>query len=300
MDVVKTAQKADQALGKYAFIRALRPFSFPVALVTCLIGILLAALQQPIDLISAVLVLVGGVLLQAGVNLINDHADIRLLRQQPGQEGLINAIRYNFRCGMLCFLLAAVIGFHFVVEQGMGFLLLCVLGLVGALGYTLSPVNYKSRGLGVVLVFWLMGVLMIAGSALAMGAQLNTALLLQTVPVSLLVSLLLLSNELRDYESDRQDGLHTLTVRIGYAASVRLYLILLASAYLMAVVLLALGLLPGALWLLPSLLLVFKPVRLLRAASDHRRPLTPATARLLLGFGGLFCVALLNPWGFWV
>lgn len=300
MDVVKTAQKADQALGKYTFIRALRPFSFPVALVTCLIGILLAALQQPIDLVSAVLVLVGGVLLQAGVNLINDHADIRLLRQQPGQEGLINAIRYNFRCGMLCFLLAAVIGFHFVVEQGIGFLLLCVLGLVGALGYTLSPVNYKSRGLGVVLVFWLMGVLMIAGSALAMGAQLNTALLLQTVPVSLLVSLLLLSNELRDYESDRQDGLHTLTVRIGYAASVRLYLILLASAYLMAVVLLALGLLPGALWLLPSLLLVFKPVRLLRAAPEQRRPLTPATARLLLGFGGLFCVALLNPWGFWV
>lgn len=299
MDVVKTAQKADQALGKYAFIRALRPFSFPVALVTCLIGILLAALQQPIDLISAVLVLVGGVLLQAGVNLINDHADIRLLRQQPGQEGLINAIRYNFRCGMLCFLLAAVIGFHFVVEQGMGFLLLCVLGLVGALGYTLSPVNYKSRGLGVVLVFWLMGVLMIAGSALAMGAQLNTTLLLQTVPVSLLVSLLLLSNELRDYESDHQDGLYTLTVRIGYAASVRLYLILLASAYLMAVALLALGLLPGALWLLPSLLLVFKPVRLLRGAPDQRRPLTPATARLLLGFGGLFCVALLNPWGFW-
>lgn len=298
MDASTTAHKVEQDLGKYAFMRALRPFSFPVALVTCLIGILLAALQGPINLFAALMVLMGGVLLQAGVNLINDHADIRLLRQQSGQGRLIEAIQHNFRSGMLCFLLAAAIGFHFVIQQGLGFLLLCALGLVGALGYTLSPINYKSRGLGVVLVFWLMGVLMIAGSALALGATLSTALLLHTVPVSLLVSLLLLSNELRDFESDQRDGLHTLTVRIGYAASVRLYLMLLASAYVMTAVLLALGLLPGALWLLPSLLFAFKPVRLLQAPASERKPLTPATARLLLVFGVLFCVALLNPLGF--
>ena len=296
MDAVRTSAKTEQVLGKYAFSRALRPFSFPVALVTCLIGILLAAQQLPINLFEALLVLIGGVLLQAGVNLINDHDDIRLLQHQPGSQPLIDAIRHNFRFGMLCFLLAAAVGFHFVIQQGAGFLLLCMLGLVGALGYTLSPVNYKSRGLGVVLVFWLMGVLMIAGSALAMGASLTLPLVLQTVPVSLLVSLLLLSNELRDHEHDQRDGLHTLTVRIGYAASVRLYLALLACAYLVAVLLLALSLLPGALWLLLSLPLVFKPVRLLQASAEQRGPLTPATARLLLVFGVLFCVALADPW----
>lgn len=296
MDAVKISCKTDQDLGKYAFLRALRPFSFPVALVTCLIGILLAAMQRPVNLFEALMVLVGGVLLQAGVNLINDHADIRLLRRQSGNDHRIEAIRHNFRSGLFCFLLAAAVGFHFVIQQGLGFLLLCVLGLVGALGYTVSPINYKSRGLGVMLVFWLMGVLMIAGSALALGAPMTLALLLQTLPVSLLVSLLLLSNELRDYESDRRDGLHTLTVRIGYAASVRLYCSLLGAAYLMLVVLLVLGLLPGAFWLLLSLPLVFRPVRLLRAPAGARSALTPATARLLLGFGLLSCVALVDPW----
>ncbi|MBR9827254.1 MAG: prenyltransferase [Oceanospirillales bacterium] len=282
-------------LGKYAFIRALRPFSFPVAGVTCLIGIVLAAKQVPINPLEALMVLIGGVLLQAGVNLINDYTDIALLRQQPGSAALIAAIRRNFRSGMLCFLLAAAIGFHFVIQQGVGFLLLCVLGLAGALGYTVSPVNYKSRGLGVVLVFWLMGVFMIAGSAVALGAPLTVALVLQAVPVSLLVSLLLLSNELRDHESDCRDGLQTLTVRIGYAASVKLYFGLLAAAYVMLALLLLLGVLPGAFWVLLSLPLALKPVRLLRAPAELRAPLTPATARLLLGFGVLFCVALVNP-----
>lgn len=41
--------------GKYRFIRALRPFSFPVALVTCLIGVVLAARQVPIHLLEGLM-----------------------------------------------------------------------------------------------------------------------------------------------------------------------------------------------------------------------------------------------------
>jgi len=280
---------------KYTFIGAVRPFSFPVALVTCSIGLLLAWQQGVFSLMQALLVLAGGVLLQAGVNLINDYSDLPLLRRSHASGWKVRAVQRHFRLGMVCFLLASAIALYFVSVRGTGFLLLCLLGLMGALGYTLKPINYKSRGLGVVLVFWLMGVMMISGSALALGAPMTPALLLQSVPVSLLVALLLLSNELRDFESDRRDGHATLTVRSGYRFSVRLYVVLLALAYLLSVLLLALGLLPGGLWLLLSLPLVFRPVSLLQAPETERRPLTPATARLLLGFGVLFCLALVYP-----
>lgn len=280
---------------KYTFIGAVRPFSFPVALVTCSIGLLLAWQQGAFSLMQALLVLAGGVLLQAGVNLINDYSDLSLLRRYSDSEWKVRAVQRHFRLGMACFLLASAIALYFVSVRGTGFLVLCLLGLLGALGYTLKPINYKSRGLGVVLVFWLMGVMMISGSALALGAPLTPALLLQSVPVSLLVALLLLSNELRDFESDSRDGHATLTVRAGYRFSVRLYVLLLALAYVLSVLLLALGLLPGGLWLLLSLPLVSRPVCLLRAPAAERRPLTPATARLLLGFGVLFCLALIDP-----
>ena len=205
---------------KYTFIGAVRPFSFPVALVTCSIGLLLAWQQGAFSLMQALLVLAGGVLLQAGVNLINDYSDLSLLRRYSDSEWKVRAVQRHFRLGMACFLLASVIALYFVSVRGMGFLVLCLLGLLGALGYTLKPINYKSRGLGVVLVFWLMGVMMISGSALALGAPMTPALLLQSVPVSLLVALLLLSNELRDFESDSRDGHATLTVRSGYRFSV--------------------------------------------------------------------------------
>jgi 1,4-dihydroxy-2-naphthoate octaprenyltransferase len=280
---------------KYTFIGAVRPFTFPVALVTCSIGLLLAWQQGQFSPTQAVLVLLGGVLLLAGVNLINDYSDLPLLRRHPDHGWQVRAVQRHFQCGLICFLLASAIAFYFVSLRGVGFLLLCLLGLVGALGYTLKPIDFKNRGLGVVLVFWFMGVLMIGGSALALGASVTLELLLQSLPVSLLVSLLLLSNELRDYESDQRDGHSTLVVRAGYRFSVRLYCLLLALAYLLLALLLALGLLPGAPWLLPSLLLTLKPIGLLSVPAEQRTLLPPATARLLLGFGLLFCVALIDP-----
>ena len=276
-------------LQKYSFWRALRPFSFSVALVVCLTGVIAAFPVSTFDSFSAVLVLFGGLLLQAGVNLINDFAD----RSQVGSAHALCRIYRNFRVGLGCFLIATIIALYLVAQVGQGLLWLALVGIIWALGYTLEPVNYKRRGLGVPLVFWLMGVLMVVGSYFAVTGQFSLAVVYQSVPVSLLTALLLLSNELRDYESDREAGIQTLTVRVGYASSVWLYRGLLIGAYCTAVILWMLGLV-DALWLLlPSLLVLSGPLKLLRVPAEQRVALTPLTGRLFLVFGLGYCGALM-------
>lgn len=289
-------------LSKYQFWRALRPFSFTVALVICLTGITSAAVNTVIDPYAAVLVLIAGLLLQAGVNLINDYADRHQVRREtlPGSAGALalRRIGYNFNAGLLCFLLAAVIGLYLVSRAGLPLLWLALVGIVGALGYTLEPVNYKRRGLGVVLVFWLMGVLMVAGSYFAVSGELSLSVLWQSLPVSVLTSLLLLSNELRDYEADRAAGIHTLTVRIGYAAARRCYVAGVVLAFLSAAALWLAGLLASPWPLLPALLCLRAPLALLQAQPAQRKPLTPLTGRLFLVFGIGYCLALFLPLSF--
>ncbi|WP_370279438.1 prenyltransferase [Pontibacterium sp.] len=282
-------------LSKYSFWRALRPFSFTVALVICLTGITSAAVSTSYNLLSAILVLAGGLLLQAGVNLINDYADRQQLRQESDSAAhlmALNRVEQNFRVGMICFLLASVIAFYLVSQVGIGLLWLALIGLVGALGYTLEPINYKRRGLGVVLVFWFMGVLMVAGSYFAVSGELTTQALWQSLPVSLLTALLLLSNELRDYEADQRDGINTLSVRIGFAPAVKLYMTMVLLTYLSAVLLWANGALQSLWPLLPGLLCLPAPYRLLQAEEGQRKPLTPLTGRLFLIFGLGYCLAL--------
>jgi 1,4-dihydroxy-2-naphthoate octaprenyltransferase len=283
-------------LTKYQFWRALRPFSFTVALVICLTGITSAAVSTVIDPCAAVLVLLAGLLLQAGVNLINDYADRHQVRREtlPGMDGTLalRRIGYNFNAGLCCFLLAAVIGLYLVSRAGLPLLWLALVGIVGALGYTLEPINYKRRGLGVVLVFWLMGVLMVAGSYYAVSGELSATVLWQSLPVSLLTSLLLLSNELRDYEADRAAGIRTLTVRIGYTQAGRLYIAGIAGAFASAAALWLSGSL-SSLWpLLPALLCLKAPLVLINRPSEQRTPITPLTGRLFLVFGIGYCLAL--------
>ena len=160
--------------SKYQLLRALRPFSFPVALITCLVGIIAAIETPQFNAVIAVMILCAALMLQAGVNLINDYADLDAVTD-PQISALI---RRNFRYGLGCFVISTALGLYLVTQTGVELLWLFLLGLAGALGYTLEPVNFKRRGLAVVLVFWLMGVLMVAGSYYIITGTLTAAIVL--------------------------------------------------------------------------------------------------------------------------
>lgn len=285
-----------------AWLKALRPFSFTIAVVSCLLGVELAWLDGRGDPARAMAVLVAGVLLQAGVNLVNDFFEYKQGRvdDKIPELGVFGADRTAlewsiFAAGMACFAAVVPLGLWLVAHAGLPLLALGVVGMLGAFYYTGEPFNYKRRGLAVVLVFFLMGVWMIAGSYYAVAGRWSGAAGWLAVPVSALVSLLLLSNELRDAEDDRRHGIRTLTVRIGYDNGVRLYWALVALAYGSVVALWGAGLLAAPWPLLLSVPALRAPARFLRAPRELRRPLTPLTARFHLVFGVLFLIACAIP-----
>lgn len=271
---------------KYSLGRALRPFSFSVALITCLVGIVSALDQPTFSYPVAALILIGALLLQAGVNLINDYADLAYLKD----SGIRALVVRNFRFGLFCVLLAAVVGVYLISYAGLGLLALLLVGLAGALGYTVEPINFKRRGLAVVLVFWLMGVLMVCGSYYILAGEINWFIFWRSVPVSLISSLLLLANEIRDVESDRDDGIHTLTVRLGLRRAQILYLTLLLSVTVTAALLWGLGVISGFWWLisLPMGVVLYRQLR----DEIGRASLPPASGRFFMLFGLLYCLSL--------
>jgi len=201
------------------FGTALRPFSLVVALATCSLGASLALQDGAGGPAAALLVIVAGLLLQAGVNLINDHSDLARGDFDAGERA---AIRRHYRIGWVAIALAVAIGLGFVWLRGWPMLLLGAVGVLGAWSYAAGPLNFKARGLGVVAVFFLTGVLMVGGAYYALAGTVSLSLLWLSLPFSVYASLLLLANELRDYENDARDGHRTFTVRFGYINGVRL------------------------------------------------------------------------------
>lgn len=261
---------------KTVFYRALRPFSLIVAIATCGLGVSLALVEGYTDVFLASLVILNGILLQVAVNLINDHRDLEYAHFSQGQK---QAIRRNTRIGLSVMLLAVLLGLYMVSIRGWPLLVLGIIGVFGAWGYTGGAVNYKARGLGVLLVFLLMGILLIGGAYYVVSGTYHLSILWLSVPFSLLSSLLLLSNELRDYEQDLAAGIQTLCVRMGYSHGVMLYYGLVVLLYLVSVLLYQTGKLNGVVFLLITLLVLWQPLKLLHSPHSQRDRLTPLTGR---------------------
>ncbi|MCC5829117.1 MAG: prenyltransferase, partial [Phycisphaeraceae bacterium] len=222
---------------KYRLEVAIRPFSYSVALGACALGGMWALRWEHGSPWLLVIIIFAGVLLQMGVNLVNNRADLDVENLELSALER-EAIARQFKIGLACFAGALAIALLLVAMRGWPLAVLLIVGFLGAWFYTAEPIHYKRRGLGVPLVFLFMGVLMICGAAIAMGAPVNfhlVELVLLSLPISLLTALLLLANELRDYERDIRDRLGTLSVRIGLHRATRLFMAMLAAAYLLTV-----------------------------------------------------------------
>ncbi|KAG1654021.1 UbiA prenyltransferase domain-containing protein 1 [Nymphon striatum] len=218
--------------------------------------------------------MLGGIFAQAGINLINDIEDLPTLpSNHPHLEEVNKMVGRNTKVGIVCFIIASLIGLYLISvhlrnDQGWSLFFLIVVSGIISLSYNMGPLNFKHRGLAMVQVFLLMGIMMIQGAYLAMSGHFSAQVLLHSIPISILISLLLLSNELRDWESDKSKDVGTLTVRIGYQNAVRLYWFLIVLSYLLAIIFFLFGELHQLLWLLIPLPLLIPVRRYLKAISS--------------------------------
>ncbi|MCK5893020.1 MAG: prenyltransferase [Endozoicomonadaceae bacterium] len=279
--------QASDILHKYHFLKALRPFSFSVALMSCGLGVTLAYQDGYGDAIRAILVMVVGVLLQAATNLFNDYADIHYWQDKTTALAgrVIHRIRRNALYALLLLLLACVLALYLVSYAGWLLLLIGLIGVAGGYFYTAEPINFKERGLGLVTVFVFTGLLLVEGAYMAVSGQWSSHTLLLAVPLSIISCLVLLANELRDVEEDTQRNIKTFTVRFGYASGRRLYVCLFTFLLLLVVWLVMNGIIVEPRWLLPSVVCLFWPIRLLFSDQKVLTRLPPLTGRVLLVFG---------------
>jgi 1,4-dihydroxy-2-naphthoate octaprenyltransferase len=280
-----------------AGFKALRFPSLVIAGFSCALGVVLAYHDGRGDLLNSVAVILAGLALQAGVNLVNDFFEFRQKRVADKISGLgfSRADReflevLIFLVGVALFGFTGLLGLFLAWRSGWPILVFGLIGWLGGFFYTGEPLNYKKRGLAVALVFFLMGVIMIAGAYFAVSGRFSGRAVVSAVPVSFLISLILLANELRDYESDLSFGIRTLSVRIGYSRAILVYCVLLACAYGSPAILYALGIFPhlGILYL--ALPVAVPPFLFMRLPPNRRNGIIPVVILHHLVYGILYCI----------
>ncbi|MDX1818832.1 MAG: prenyltransferase [Marinobacter sp.] len=238
-----------------AVVRAFRPNFLILAPLCAGLGVAVAWQQASSpSLLDAVLVLIGALLAHAAVNLFNEYDDfvsgLDLITQRTpfsGGSGALpevpSAARGVLAAAIGTLTLVIAIGLYFLWLRGLPMLVLGTAGVVLVLTYTrwitrLPILCLLAPGLG-------FGPIMILGALLALGARIDAMAIAVSVVALLLVSELLLINQIPDAEADRKIGRRHLVIVLGPAKATRLVASLLLGSYLPVVIGMIMGWLSG-------------------------------------------------------
>ena len=244
--------------------------------------------------------LVAALAIQVAANLANDASDAkrgadpadRIGPPRVVASGMLSPAQV-WKAVWVMFVIAAAGGVYLAAVAGWVIIAIGAVSIVATLGYVGGPRPYGYMGLGEVFVFVFFGVVATVGSRFVHDSTAPVDAWLLSIPVGLLVTAILVVNNIRDIETDKRAGKRTLAVIIGRSNTARLYQALVYGAFVVVALFALIGETPR--WTLISLAALPLAVPLSRTVSTaiEGRPLIEAlkgTARLHLVVGVLLAV----------
>jgi len=221
------------------WIQGARPRTLPAAIAPVVIA---SALAGPdFNWFRALLALKVGVWLQIGVNFANDYSDgvkgtdenrigpIRLVA-----SGLASAKAVK-NAAFLSFFIASIAGLWLSLLTSPILILVGILAIAAAWGYTGGKNPYGYNGFGEVSVFTFFGLVATIGTYYVQTEKITLLSFIVAIPMGTLACAILAVNNIRDRAQDELAGKRTLAVRLGDVTARRVYVSLLVIAHLAAI-----------------------------------------------------------------
>ena len=244
----------------------------------------------------AALALKVAVWLQIGVNFANDYSDgikgtdddrvgpIRLVA-----SGLASASAVK-NAAFISFVIASTAGVWLSLLSSPLLILVGILAIAAAWGYTGGKNPYGYSGLGEVSVFTFFGLVATMGTYYVQTEKISVLSFIVSIPMGALSCAILAVNNLRDRPKDQLAGKLTVAVRIGDSKARYMYVTLLVIAHIAAIA----TLIPTALLtvlLLPMSISISRQV-LSGVSGKDLIPVLGRTGKLQLMFSIVFALAL--------
>jgi 1,4-dihydroxy-2-naphthoate octaprenyltransferase len=217
-----------------------RPKTLGAAIAPVLVGSSIAYYEKSFDLTISLLALMVSISIQIAVNYANDYSDgikgtddqrvgpVRLVGQKLASPKSVKTAAIIF------FSIATLAGLLItILSNQWWFLLLGLSAIVAAWTYTGGPKPYGYAGLGELFVFIYFGLVAVVGTTYAQTLYLKPYFFLYAISIGLFASAILVANNLRDREKDKQNNKNTLAVKLGDQKTRNLYVLFMILPFIL-------------------------------------------------------------------
>ena len=221
------------------WILGARPRTLPAAIAPVVVAT--ALVGADFNWFRAALALKVAVWLQIGVNFANDYSDgvkgtdaDRVGPTRLVASGMATASAVKV-AAIVSFAIASIAGAWLALLTSPWLILIGVISIAAAWGYTGGKNPYGYKGLGELSVFLFFGVVATMGTYYAQTEQITLLSFIVSISMGALSCAILAINNLRDRPKDALVGKLTVAVRIGDRNARLMYVALLALAHLAAI-----------------------------------------------------------------
>ncbi len=279
----KPAVESNQ--GFQVWWKMTRPHTLTASFVPVLLGTALAFRNDKIHIGLFISMLVASMLIQAATNMFNEYFDFKRGLDTEHSVGIGGTIVrdgikpktvINLAFGF--YLIALLIGVYICANSSWW---LAVVGLVCmAVGYfyTGGPVPIAYTPFGEILSGLFMGMLIILISFFIQTGTVDSTSVLVSVPSMILVGMIMMSNNIRDLDGDKENGRKTVAILLGKKKAIYLLAAMFTFSYLWVLGLIISGIAPF--WTAIVILSAPKPMKAIKGFIENNIPLKMAPAMI--------------------
>ena len=214
------------------WISASRPRTLPTSIAPVILATTYAWQYGKADWYVFIVCLFFALAAQIASNFANDYFDYKHGSDKPNRVGPRRAVasgdikpKTMLRATILTLAIAAVMGCLLIPIGGWPLVALGAIIILFALAYSAGPYPLSYHGLGEVTVFIFFGIIPVTATYWLQTSTIEASVIIGATAMGLLSSNILLVNNYRDYQTDKEDGKNTSVVILGRKFAVVTYLI---------------------------------------------------------------------------
>jgi 1,4-dihydroxy-2-naphthoate polyprenyltransferase len=245
LNLTKTITNENKFYSRVSWFKLIRPLTLSGTISTTLAGTAYAATEGNIKISLMIGFLIAAVFVQMAINLLNDYFDFINGQDQEKwidatlDEGKSGPYHHQLPMVAIIFLVcAASIGLWLAFQSNAWIIFIGVLGIGFGTAYSAGKKSLAARGLGEMVGFIFLGFVPTILAFVIQGQILNKEIFAFAVPYALLISTMILSNNIRDIKKDEGFRL-TLAMRLGRVRAAYLLFGILGVTYFLLIILAA-------------------------------------------------------------
>ena len=279
-----------------------RPHTLTAGFVPVFLGTALALHYTHLNISLFIAMLIASLLIQAATNMFNEYYDYKRGLDNEKSVGIGGAIVRNgvhpktvLRLAFTFFGIAILLGVYICINTTWWIAVIGTVCMLIAYFYTGGPYPIAYTPFGEFLSGFFMGVIIVLISFYIQVREITADSVLISIPIMILIGAIMLSNNIRDLDGDKENGRKTVAILIGRKKAINLLAAMFTVSYVWIIALILFG---GATpWLLLILISIPKPITAVKGFIGKTEPIQmlpamKATAQTNTFFGLLLSIGL--------